>query len=315
MIQTTILVLLPLFFVMGLGYFAGRTRRLDLHQMAGLNRVLVEFALPAALFTGTVITPRAELLQHGPLILALVTVYVVFWLLGNVLARVLFHHTAGEAVLQATAIAFINSGFMGVPILGGLFGASSIVTVAIASVIGMLTFIPAAVIILEMEQGRREVHASKHRRAIVLPAFWNAARAPLVWAPILAAVLILMGVIVPPEILAMLNLIGSATAGLAMFVAGLTLTMYPLRVDREALVNTFLKMLAEPAAMLFLVSAFGVASTLAQQGVILTALPAPVLATILATRYNTYQSEASSALVLSSLAMLVTLPLWMLVLQ
>src|SRR5580765_4363049 len=109
--QTTLFVLLPLFFVMGVGYWAGRTKRLDRHQMTGINRVLVEFTLPAALFTGTVQTPRAELLEHAPLIFALLLAYVVFWVVGNLLGRFLFHHHAGASVLQATAVAFPNTGF------------------------------------------------------------------------------------------------------------------------------------------------------------------------------------------------------------
>ena len=314
MIQSTIFVLLPLFFVIGLGYFAGRTKRLDVHHMAGLNRILVDFALPASLFAGTVITPRAELLRLGPLLAALAAMYVLFWLIGNVVAHVWFHHGAGEAVVQATAVAFPNTGFMGVPILGGLFGASSIVAVAAATVLGVLMFIPSAVIVLEMVQGQRSGGQEKHWREVALPAFVNAARVPIVWAPMLAAVLVLLGVTVPKEILAMLNLIGGTTAGLAMFAAGLTLAMYPLRLDVEAIVSTIIKMILQPLAMLALVRLMQLSHPLDVQGVILTALPTPVLATSIGARYGTYQSEASSTLVLTSTTLIVTLPLWMLLL-
>lgn len=312
MIATT-LVLLPLFFVMGVGFFAGRTQRLDTHHMTGINRVLIDFTLPAALFTGTVQTPRDELLRHAPLLFALLLVFVGFWLLGNFIARVLFHHHAGAAVLQATAFAFPNTGFMGVPILGGLFGASSVVTVAMATVLGTLVFIPSAVIILEIMHSAQH-HHELHWRTIVFDAFGNAARAPLVWAPILGAVLVLAGITLPREILNMLNLLGGVTSGLAMFAAGLVLAAYRLRVNFEIVVNTFLKMFAQPLAMLLLVRALGIADPLAQQGVILSALPTPVLSTILAARYGTYQSEASSTLVLTSVALLAMLPLWRIIL-
>lgn len=314
MIETTLLVLLPLAFVMGLGYFARRTKRVDHYQMLGINRVLIEFALPAALFTGTVQTPRAELLEHAPLIFALVVAFIAFWWIGNVVARGLFHHEPGEAVVQATTIAFPNTGFMGVPILGGLFGATSVVTVAIATVLGALMFVPVAVIILEITHHRRAHPAGTRLRELVLPAFGNAARAPLVWGPILGAVLVLAGVGVPHEILNMLNLMGGVTSGLAMFAAGLTLAAYPLRINFEIGVNTLLKMFAQPLVMLLLVRVFGITGELAQAGVILCALPTPVLATILATRYETYESEASSTLVLTSLVLLAMLPVWRLVL-
>ena len=313
MIATTLVVLLPLFFVMGVGFFAGRTQRIDAHQMTGINRVLVDFTLPAALFTGTVQTPRAELLRHAPLILALLVAFVAFWLLGNFLGRALFHHHAGAAVLQATTLAFPNTGFMGVPILGGLFGATSVVTVAIATVLGTLVFIPSAVIILEIMHNAQHHHET-HWLTIFLNAFGNAARAPLVWAPIVGAVFVLLGITLPREILNMLNLLGGVTSGLAMFAAGLFLAAYRLRVNFEILVNTFLKMLAQPLCMLLLVRALGITEPLAQEGVILCALPTPVLASILAARYGTYQAEASSTLVLTSLVLLALLPMWRIVL-
>lgn len=318
MIQSTLILLLPLFFVMGVGYVAGRTKRINHLQMLGINRVLVEFTLPAALFTGTVQTPRAELVQHGPLILALLIAFVVFWVIGNVAGRLLFHHTAGESVLQATAIAFPNTGFMGVSILGGLFGTSSLASVAISTALGVLFFVPSAVIILEITRKAREEKSSavahSKLQKIILPAFVNAGRAPLVWAPILAALLVLFGLALPPEILAMLNLLGSITGGLAMFAAGLVLAAFPLRLNFEIGFNTFLKMIAQPLFMLVVMSALGVVGLRAHEGVILAALPTPILATILATQYGTYQSEASSTLVLTSLVLVILLPLWRIVL-
>lgn len=314
MFQTTLLVVSPLFFVIALGYLAGRRKHLDAHQAAGLNRILVEFALPAALFTGTVQTPRAALLHLAPLVVALLIVYAAFWLLGNALARGFFKHSSGEAVIQATTVAFPNTGFMGVPILGGLFGATSVVSVAIATVLGTLTFIPVAIMFLEIEKGKHADGTPKHWREVMAPAFLNALRAPLTWAPLLAAALVLLNFQVPQEFLAMLNLIGGVTAGLAMFAAGLTLSMFPLRVNTEIVINAFVKMILQPAAMLWLVRAMGMSSPLDAQAVILTALPTPVLATILATRYHLYRFEATSTFVLSSLCLLVTLPVWMLVL-
>lgn len=314
MIPVSVVILLPLFFVMGVGYFAGRTKRIDQHQMAGINRVLVDFTLPAVLFTGTVQTPRDELVQHGPLILALLIAYVVVWLVGNLAGRFLFHNDAGASVLQGTAVAFPNTGFMGVPILVGLFGTASVVTVAIATVLGALLFIPIAVIVLELVERRRRHGPATNLRRLVLPAFVNAARAPLVWAPILGAVFVLLGISLPSELVAMFNLLGSITAGLAMFAAGLSLSAYRLHLNFEIGFNTILKMVVQPVLMLGLVSVLGITGVLGQEGVIMCALPTPVLATILAMRYESYQSQVSSTFVLTSLVLLVTLPVWRIVL-
>jgi malonate transporter and related proteins len=44
--------LVPVFFVMFLGYFAGARRIIDNQHVASLNVLLLTFVLPAALFVG-----------------------------------------------------------------------------------------------------------------------------------------------------------------------------------------------------------------------------------------------------------------------
>ena len=42
--------LLPVFFVLALGYVAGKRHSFDAHQAAGLSELAIGFALPASLF-------------------------------------------------------------------------------------------------------------------------------------------------------------------------------------------------------------------------------------------------------------------------
>ncbi|MBE9182264.1 AEC family transporter [Oculatella sp. LEGE 06141] len=55
-------ILLPIFFVMGLGYFAGRMKQFSSTQTSGLNDLVLDYALPASLFVGTSGTSRGVLL-------------------------------------------------------------------------------------------------------------------------------------------------------------------------------------------------------------------------------------------------------------
>ena len=60
--------LVPVFFVMFLGYFAGARRIIDNHHIASLNVLLMTFALPVALFVGVAQTSRSGLEEKGKLI-------------------------------------------------------------------------------------------------------------------------------------------------------------------------------------------------------------------------------------------------------
>src|SRR5262245_66333772 len=79
--------LLPVFFVLALGYGAGKRNAFDADQAAGLSKLAVSFALPASLFVGMTDIPRNLLLQQGSLVLALILAhvglfFVVWFVLG-----------------------------------------------------------------------------------------------------------------------------------------------------------------------------------------------------------------------------------------
>jgi malonate transporter len=58
--------LLPVFFVLALGYIAGKRNAFDADQAAGLSKLALSFALPASLFVGMTDIHKDLLLQQGP---------------------------------------------------------------------------------------------------------------------------------------------------------------------------------------------------------------------------------------------------------
>ena len=47
MLVSSFSVLLPVLFVLALGYFAGRAKEFDTDQVKGINELVLDFALPA----------------------------------------------------------------------------------------------------------------------------------------------------------------------------------------------------------------------------------------------------------------------------
>src|SRR4029077_10229968 len=76
--------LLPVFFVLALGYFAGKRNAFDADQAAGLSKLELSVALPASLFVGMTDIRKELLLQQGPLVVALILshagLFLVAWL-------------------------------------------------------------------------------------------------------------------------------------------------------------------------------------------------------------------------------------------
>ena len=105
MSNAILLALAPIFFVLALGYCAGWLRLVDNVHVDALNAVVMNFALPASLFTATASAPRSELFAQAPFFAIFGGVMLVIFL-----AWYLLFGSAGkaDASLQALTIAFPN---------------------------------------------------------------------------------------------------------------------------------------------------------------------------------------------------------------
>jgi malonate transporter and related proteins len=303
------LVLLPVLFVMVLGFLAGRARQFDHDQVQGLNELVLTFALPALLFVGIVTTPRSSLLAAGPFVLALLIAFVGLFVVGAVFSVFVLHHRVGAAALQASCIVFSNVAFIGLPILTPLFGSSSTLAVAIAALVLQVTLVPLMVTMLEYDRQRSAGGETPRLAALVGQSLLSSLKQPVVLAPLLATFLVLLAVPVPKEIESMLNLIGSATAGVAVFAAGLIIAAYQVKVTVETAANTLVKMIVQPALMALLVVAFGIGKPLGSEAILICVLPTSVIPAMFALRYKVYEAEAASTLLLTTIAMIVVIPL------
>ena len=111
----------------------------------------------------------------------------------------------------------------------------------------------------------------------------------------------------PPLVGSALGLIGGATSGVALFVAGLTVAANNLTVSLEVGVNTVLKMVAQPALYVLVALALRVPQPYGHEGFVLTLLPTGPLVVLFSTRYKTYQSEVASTMALTTLSLVITL--------
>lgn len=301
-------VLLPLGFVLGLGYLAGRRSRFDADQIMGLNTLVLTYALPALLFVATASTPRARLLGEASFALALLLAFA-----GTFVATVVFSlralkHSLGEAALQGNMVSYPSAAFFGPPIFRGLFGDDSLVTLATGTLLGLVTVVPMTIVLLEIDQDRRTTGHAQATSILVRRALRSTVSKPLVWAPLIGVLLALFGLPLPAIVDQMFQLIGSTTGGVSIFLAGLIIAANPVAINAETIGNTLAKMVAQPLLMAGLVAAFGIPNPLAREGILLCAIPSAMLATMLAPHYGVYEAQSATTLLLTTLAMIITVP-------
>ena len=98
--------LLPVIVTLALGMLAGWRRDEDTQAAESLNRMVLVYALPLALFAGTITVSRQELVSEWPLLVALLAGTVLPFVAAFLVDRTVFGRSMEAAALQAMAFGF-----------------------------------------------------------------------------------------------------------------------------------------------------------------------------------------------------------------
>ncbi len=313
MLETSFSVLMPVLFVLLLGYWAGRAKRFDADQVKGINELVLDFALPAVMFVGIVKSAAHVPAGETGFLIAILIAFTGFYVAVLLVSIYGLRHSLGEAALQACLLSFPSVAFMGIPIFRGLFGDSGVLSVTSATVIANLTVAPLTVLLLEIHAQRvakTSAEAEVARIADdVIAAVKSSLAKPVVWSPLAAMAVVLTGLRVPDTFDNMLALIGSTTSGVSLFAAGLIIAAYKVKVSGEIVFNVVAKMIAQPLFALLLVMLLAVREPLGREVILMCAIPSSALAVLFAPRYGIYETEAASTLVLTTFAMVALMPI------
>ena len=263
------------------------------------------YALPSLMFVATGTTTRSAIFSEVPFLLALLIALLGFYIAVALLSALVLRHSVGAAGLQAFLIKYPSVAFFGIPIFKGLFGGASLVSIASASVLASITIAPLTVVLLEIHAQHSATSEVGRVGALIWNGLVNSFAKPMVWAPLLGLVFVLLN-IHPKEIDSMLLLIGSTTSGTSLFLGGLIISSYSITTNRDILFNMVGKMFLQPALVALLIYLFGISNPLAREGVLMCAIPPSAVAPILAAHYQVYETESASTVMLDSLLMIVT---------
>ena len=300
--------LVPVFFGLALGYYAGRRKRIDNKNVTALNVTLMHFLLPCSLFLAVGRTPRTVLQSESSLLAVLVLVMAVTYAIVYSVERSLLRQPSSEAAVQALTVSFANNVAVGLPLLSILYGPSGLLAVAAAILAGVLVISPVTLVLLECSVVSHSTASTTWLQRLG-PALLATLRRPVVLAPLCALGFPLTGHILPAAAVQTLDLTGKATIGVALFLTGLILSAQPLRIPLGAAFGVLLKNIVQPAIMFLLLLLFHLHGDIARQAFLISAIPAGFFGTVFGARYGVSSPDASSTLVLSTVLSIVTLPI------
>lgn len=298
--------LLPIIVVMILGYASGKHHTFSEDQARAFNQLVLNYALPAALFVSIVRANREMIFADDKLTLVSLVVIVGCFMFSWFGSYKFFKRTKAEAAVCALIAGSPTIGFLGFAVLDPIYGdsVSTGLVVAIISIIVNAITIPIGLYLMNPSAGKDGKSSSN------LSALISAMKEPVVWAPVLATALVLLGIRVPAELDPSFKLIAQANSGVAVFAAGLTLAAHKFEFSKEIVYNTFLKLILMPLALLLVGLAFNMDSIQLQMMVLAGALPPAFSGIIIASRFNVYTRTGTASLAVSILGFIITAPLW-----
>jgi len=306
MFQTILQALVPVVFVAGLGWLVGRLGVLDPQRIRSITTFVVTVALPAALFVG-VFSFSPSQLENGRYLLSLAVALVGTWAIGFALARFVFRSTSPSAGMLALNASFPDLAYFGLPVLAAVIGAQGLLPVIVGNLVISVLMVPITILLLG------NIDSTKHES--LFANLKTTVTKPLVWAPVLGAVLVLFGVKLPPLAEASVKLIGSAAGGTALFALGVMLSGLTPRLDKTAISVLLLKNFVQPALALMLALAFHFSGVLSKGVVLAAACPCATASAMLASTYRIDEQPTTSAVVLSNIAGVLTMAMWIFIVE
>jgi malonate transporter len=309
-ILAVLIVVLPVFLVIGGGYIATRAGLFSSSAVDGLMVYTQSFAVPCLLFRGLVDLDLGAVFD-GQLLLSFYTGATVSFALGVLAARYVFRRRPGEAVAIGFGALFSNSVLLGLPIMERAYGTAALApNFAIISIHAPFCYLVG---ITAMEIARADGGGvAATARAIGRAVFRNA----LMIALALGFAVNLLGIPLAGPVRSAIDMVAASALPGALFALGGVFTRYAFRASlAEAGTISALSLLLHPAiAYLLAAQVFGLPDGFVRSAVVTAAMAPGVNTYVFASLYGRGQAQAASTILLATAASVLTVSVWLTVL-
>ncbi|MDE6670417.1 MAG: AEC family transporter [Muribaculaceae bacterium] len=310
MLHIILYAIVPILVVMLAGYISGKKGIFNGQDSKKFNKVVLDYALPAALFVSIVQADREMLARDIKLTLvSLIGIMGCFMLVYFIFRYCFKKNTGADAAVSALISGSPTIGFLGFAVLEPIFGTTPAVALVVAIVGIVVNAVGIPVGLSLMNASLDDTDPKKTKESAWKPVI-HALEQPVAWAPILAVILVLCGLKWPDWLSPSFDLIAKANASMAVFSAGITLSAIKISINWQAVLGSILKMIVMPAVVLILGLVFKMDPFNLKMLVVAAALPPAFSGIIIADEYNVYTATGTSSLTLSVILFMGFCPLW-----
>ncbi|MGN1368764.1 MAG: AEC family transporter [Aristaeellaceae bacterium] len=291
--MTVFLQVMTLFLLILSGFFAAKCKILDDRGLRGLNTLVLTFAQPAMILHKLQTPATSELIAELAWVFVLTCASIA---VAGAISFRLFAKEAPQRRAVLTNLSMVsNCGFMGYPVIIATMGEDALIyAVIFVAAFNLMCWTLGAYYF----GGRRAMQPQK--------LLTN----PTIWAVAGGLTLFLTGWTLPDFINNALNMMGSTTTPVAMFVIGarlISLRAAHLK-DVKLLLVCALRLLVFPA-MLLLLRFTPLPEMVVSSVYLCTAMPCAAMTAMQAERYDCDKELASRGVALSTAISMATVPL------
>jgi malonate transporter and related proteins len=301
-------VILPVFLIIGAGYFAAFRKIVDDHAVDGIMKFAQNFAVPMLLFRSV---SRLDLAQSFDPAL-LISFYVgalTAGALGYFGARFIFDRAPADAVAIAFAASFSNSLLLGLPITERAYGAEALAgNYAIISIHSPLLY-GIGITLMEMVRSQGQGLAKMALTQRVLKSIFTQ---PLVIGIICGFAVNVSGLPLPGVVASAVDMMVKAAIPAALFGLGGVLLRYRPEGDMKAIAYvSLLTLIVHPMITFGLAHLFGLSVAQTRSAVVTAAMAPGVNAFLFANMYGVAKRVAASTVLLATGATIITAWGWL----
>lgn len=315
MLHIILYAIVPIVVVMLAGYISGKKGIFTGEDSKKFNKVVLDYALPAALFVSIVQSSREDLAKDLKLTLvSLIGIMGCFMIVYFIFKYCFKKNTGADAAVSALISGSPTIGFLGFAVLEPIFDSTVglpavALVVAIVGIVVNAIGIPVGLSLMNASLAKQGNLANGKKESAWKPVL-HALEQPVAWAPILAVILVLCGLKWPDWLSPSFDLIAKANASMAVFSAGITLSAIKITMNWQVILGSILKMVMMPLVVLVLGLLFKMDPSNLKMLVVAAALPPAFSGIIIADENNTYVATGTSSLTLSVILFVGFCPLW-----
>ena len=285
------------------GILAVKFGILDEHSLGSVSKLVMRMALPAYIFINTAEGATRQGLAESLLVIPLaIALYLMLFLLSLLLEKV-FHLKGNRSHVFRAIVMFGNVGFMGIPLVVELYPDTALLYISLFTILDQGLFWTYGVSLTKPQSDQKEKVSLKNLKNLLSPALV---------AIVGATILVLLNVHLPKLLITTLSKLGASSMPLSLLYIGGMLSMTDVRkVLRcgELYAEIGLKMLVLPLVFFMVMKLLNVPADMAGTMTFLTGLPAINMVEMLSKNNGSDGDYAVCAVMMTTIACLITLPL------